>query len=304
MLCIVYISCRNHTKIPPIWWIHSLCVASSAAEASPVDGAQLCVCIWMRVLVAQTHGSECTDSWCPRSPEAASRRVAWHGIRVERHWFYIMSSQRVATLSTHSGAQCGVFFLHLDQLLVQSLDALRSISENRVIHICTPLAAFRRWGWALNPCSGGPLLDLIWFSKQNPANHTQFYLWLDHYSSMALTWNVRRNSFQICWMFFYISIWENVSERGGPSKKHMKGERTNLLFIKFNKDFQSRFFFTASWATAQLFRQVRRTICDTRQHLVFQLDFLSHLKGRRVVPLYLAWLRLFKLVLFKMDDWD
>lgn len=87
---------RNHTKTPPIWH-----VASSATGASPFDGAQLRVCIWMRVLVA--HGSECTGSWCPRLPEAAARRVAWHGIRVERHWFYIMSSQRVATLSTHSG---------------------------------------------------------------------------------------------------------------------------------------------------------------------------------------------------------
>lgn len=208
MLCIVYISCHNHTKIPPIWRMHSLRVASNAAEASPVDGAQLCVCIWMRVLVAQTHGSECTDSWCPRLPEAAARRVAWHGIRVERHWFYIMSSQRVATLSTHSGVSGGsewvtmwkdlrlihgVFFLHLDKLLVQSLDALRSISENRAIHIFTPLAAFRRWGWALNPCGWGRLLDLVWFLKQNPTSHTQFYLWLDHDSILALTWNVRKN---------------------------------------------------------------------------------------------------------------
>lgn len=168
----------------------------------------------MRVLVAQTHGSEYADSWCPRSPEAAARRVAWHGIRVERHWFYIMSSQRVATLSTHSGGSewlCekilrlihAVFFLHLDQLLVQLLDALRSISENRAIHIFIPLAASRRWDWALNPCSGGPLLDLVWFSKQNPTNHTQFYLWLDHCSILALVWNVRRNGSKICWMFFF-----------------------------------------------------------------------------------------------------
>lgn len=61
---------------------------------------------------------------------------------------------------------------------------------------------------------------------------------------------------------YFLRIWENVLERGGPSKKHMK----------FNEvDFQSRFFFTASWATWQQhnasYRHEER--CVTRVNTIY-----------------------------------